>query len=388
MQRHPNKNVHVNCRSMCTSARYERHEANHILFFPDTIATCWYILLSGSVFVKEHMYLARCWKTFGLFKTNTLGSKPGLLEYYTPPLLIVDNMLDIISLTKNPKKRTLKVPVSELAHKTSSLTTVEIRKVLFRVARLKRGVKNRPSQETKRRESFGKQLGGRRGCECITLEPSEMIVNWMFNQEPAEEQDQISEAPGHEAESRKKEGNTLKDHNSDFQNLTENLDHTTEKSNSENQNLEFTNLNSVPKTQKSEFFKRSSSEPCSQVSNSEDQSSSCDTTPEGCGRKSRRSCYSEEGVDCVLQVDNGSEGDDSFLQREGSQRRSRRRFRRVNPRGERELITDGQEPTGHNTVGETPQLSAEDNTKRSFSSVKSSCWRHSGCFIIISSRVH
>uniref|UniRef100_H2L668 Rap guanine nucleotide exchange factor (GEF) 6 n=1 Tax=Oryzias latipes TaxID=8090 RepID=H2L668_ORYLA len=97
------------------------------------IATCWYILLSGSVFIKEHMYLARC--------------------------------------------------------------------------------------------CFGKQLGGRRGCECITLEPSEMIV-----------------------------------------------------------------------------------------------------------------------------VDNGSEGNDCFLQREGSQRQSRRRFRRVNPRGERELITDGQEPTGYNTL--------------------------------------
>ncbi|KAK9536887.1 hypothetical protein VZT92_006640 [Zoarces viviparus] len=120
-------------RSMCTSARYERHEANHILFYPDSIATSWYILLSGSVFVKEHMYLARC--------------------------------------------------------------------------------------------CFGKQLEGRRGCECITLEPSEMIV-----------------------------------------------------------------------------------------------------------------------------VDNGSEGDDGFLQREGSQRRSRRRFRRVNPRGERELITDGQEPVGYNTL--------------------------------------
>uniref|UniRef100_A0A3B4WTB3 Rap guanine nucleotide exchange factor 6 n=1 Tax=Seriola lalandi dorsalis TaxID=1841481 RepID=A0A3B4WTB3_SERLL len=104
-----------------------------LCYSPDSIATCWYILLSGSVFVKEHMYLARC--------------------------------------------------------------------------------------------CFGKQLGGRRGCECITLEPSEMIV-----------------------------------------------------------------------------------------------------------------------------VDNGSEGDDSFLQREGSQRRSRRRFRRVNPRGERELITDGQEPTGYNTL--------------------------------------
>nr|XP_061801071.1 rap guanine nucleotide exchange factor 6-like [Nerophis lumbriciformis] len=117
-------------RSMCTSVRYERHEANHILFFPDSIANCWYILLSGSVFVKEHMYLARC--------------------------------------------------------------------------------------------CFGKQLGGRRGCECITLEPSEMIV-----------------------------------------------------------------------------------------------------------------------------VDNGGEGDDGFLHRDGSQRRSRRRFRRINPKGERELITDGQEPSSY-----------------------------------------
>uniref|UniRef100_UPI0037E7D502 rap guanine nucleotide exchange factor 6-like isoform X5 n=2 Tax=Semicossyphus pulcher TaxID=241346 RepID=UPI0037E7D502 len=131
-------------RSMCTSAKYERHEANHVLFYPDSIATCWYILLSGSVFVKEHMYLARC--------------------------------------------------------------------------------------------CFGKQLGGRRGCECITLEPSEMIV-----------------------------------------------------------------------------------------------------------------------------VDNGSEGDDGFLQREGSQRRSRRRFRRVNPRGERELITDGQEPGGYNTDYVNHQLPADLN---------------------------
>ncbi|KAF7206338.1 transcript variant X16 [Nothobranchius furzeri] len=120
-------------RSMCTSARYERYEAHHILFYPESIATCWYILLSGSVFVKGHMHLARC--------------------------------------------------------------------------------------------CFGRQLGGRRGCECITLEPSEMIV-----------------------------------------------------------------------------------------------------------------------------VENGSEGDDSFLLRERSERRSRRRFRRVNPKGERVLITDGQEPAGYSTL--------------------------------------
>ncbi|XP_028451257.1 rap guanine nucleotide exchange factor 6 isoform X4 [Perca flavescens] len=75
-----------------------------------------------------------------------------------------------------------------------------------------------------------------------------------------------------------------------------------------------------------------------------------------------RCCFGKQlggrrGCECItlepsemIVVDNGSEGDDSFLQREESQRRSRRRFRRVNPRGERELITDGQEPAGYNTL--------------------------------------
>ncbi|XP_057215644.1 rap guanine nucleotide exchange factor 6-like isoform X5 [Triplophysa rosa] len=115
-------------RSMCMTARYQNYEANRILFYADTISTCWYILLTGSVFVKEHMYLARC--------------------------------------------------------------------------------------------CFGTQRGGRRGCECITLEPSEMIV-----------------------------------------------------------------------------------------------------------------------------VENTSDSDDGALQRDGSQRHSRRRFRKVNPRGERQLITDNQDPS-------------------------------------------
>ncbi|XP_054610968.1 rap guanine nucleotide exchange factor 6 isoform X5 [Dunckerocampus dactyliophorus] len=148
-------------RSMCTSARYERHEANHILFYPDSIASCWYILLSGSVFVKEHMYLARC--------------------------------------------------------------------------------------------CFGKQLGGRRGCECITLEPSEMIV-----------------------------------------------------------------------------------------------------------------------------VDNSGEGDDGFLHREGSQRRSRRRFRRINPKGERELITDGQEPAGYKLPADLNKMHLTDHAHQQVTHVPPS---QSGCSI-------
>ncbi|XP_049597882.1 rap guanine nucleotide exchange factor 6 isoform X2 [Syngnathus scovelli] len=155
-------------RSMCTSARYERHEAHHILFYPDSIASCWYVLLSGSVFVKEHMFLARC--------------------------------------------------------------------------------------------CFGKQLGGRRGCECITLEPSEMIV-----------------------------------------------------------------------------------------------------------------------------VDNGGEGDEGLLQRDGSQRRSRRRFRRINPKGERELITDGQEPAAAYKDYVNNQLPADLNkmhlTEHAHQQVMHVPASHSGCSI-------
>ncbi|XP_029303971.1 rap guanine nucleotide exchange factor 6 isoform X2 [Cottoperca gobio] len=180
---------------------------------------------------------------------------------------------------------------------------------------------------------------------------SALWKNWMFNQEPAEEQ--ISEAPGHEAEPRGEGANTHKDHN--FQQLkTQNLDYN-------NQNSEITNLDSVPEIQKPDLLKRRSSEPCSQVSNCEDQSSRCPHTPEACGCESRTSYCSVKAVDCVLQVDNGSEGDDGFLQREGSQRRSRRRFRRVNPRGERELITDGQEPSGYNTDYVNNQLPADLN---------------------------
>ncbi|XP_061659866.1 rap guanine nucleotide exchange factor 6 isoform X2 [Syngnathoides biaculeatus] len=148
-------------RSMCTSARYERHEANHILFYPDSIASCWYILLSGSVFVKEDMYLARC--------------------------------------------------------------------------------------------CFGKQLGGRRGCECITLQPSEMIV-----------------------------------------------------------------------------------------------------------------------------VDNCGEGDDGFLHRDGSQRRSRRRFRRINPKGERELITDGQEPAAYKLPADLNKMHLTDHAHQQVMDVPAS---QSGCSI-------
>ncbi|XP_041656785.1 rap guanine nucleotide exchange factor 6 isoform X2 [Cheilinus undulatus] len=181
---------------------------------------------------------------------------------------------------------------------------------------------------------------------------SSLWKNWMFNQEPAEVQGHISETS---EPCTKEQNSNLRD--SEYQNL----DYKNQKQEPENQILEFTDINLVVKVKKSDLLKRSCSEPSSSVSNSEDQSSGCPHSPEACGCKSRRRCCSEEGVDCVLQVDNSSEGDDSFLQREGSQRRSRRRFRRVNPRGERELITDGQEPASYSTDYVNNQLPADLN---------------------------
>uniref|UniRef100_A0A8D0UVB8 Rap guanine nucleotide exchange factor 6 n=1 Tax=Sus scrofa TaxID=9823 RepID=A0A8D0UVB8_PIG len=71
-------------RLMSARARYERYSGNQVLFCSETIARCWYILLSGSVLMKDSMVLPPC--------------------------------------------------------------------------------------------SFGKQFGGKRGCDCLVLEPSEMIV--------------------------------------------------------------------------------------------------------------------------------------------------------------------------------------------------------------------
>ncbi|XP_030835372.1 rap guanine nucleotide exchange factor 2 isoform X4 [Strongylocentrotus purpuratus] len=46
-------------REIAKTVRYERHEANDILYCRDDLSTCWFILLSGSVFIDHAMYLPR-----------------------------------------------------------------------------------------------------------------------------------------------------------------------------------------------------------------------------------------------------------------------------------------------------------------------------------------
>ncbi|KAG5345883.1 RPGF6 factor, partial [Acromyrmex heyeri] len=46
-------------RGLCKIVRYERHHANHVLYYTGELATSWYILLSGSVFIDGSMFLPR-----------------------------------------------------------------------------------------------------------------------------------------------------------------------------------------------------------------------------------------------------------------------------------------------------------------------------------------
>ncbi|KAL6449136.1 hypothetical protein ACFW04_000670 [Cataglyphis niger] len=54
-------------RGLCKIVRYERHHANHVLYYTGELATSWYILLSGSVFIDGSMFLPRS----RLFKRKT-----------------------------------------------------------------------------------------------------------------------------------------------------------------------------------------------------------------------------------------------------------------------------------------------------------------------------
>ncbi|XP_067136215.1 rap guanine nucleotide exchange factor 6-like isoform X3 [Centruroides vittatus] len=49
----------ISLRALCKTVRYERHDANDILYCRGELSTCWYILLSGSVFIDGSMYLPR-----------------------------------------------------------------------------------------------------------------------------------------------------------------------------------------------------------------------------------------------------------------------------------------------------------------------------------------
>uniref|UniRef100_A0A183I502 N-terminal Ras-GEF domain-containing protein n=1 Tax=Onchocerca flexuosa TaxID=387005 RepID=A0A183I502_9BILA len=60
-------------RAICCTARFEKHPANFILFRRGQVATCWYILLSGCVFMDEQIYLPCGWYTGHMCSAENSG---------------------------------------------------------------------------------------------------------------------------------------------------------------------------------------------------------------------------------------------------------------------------------------------------------------------------
>ncbi|KAK6025786.1 hypothetical protein OSTOST_08306, partial [Ostertagia ostertagi] len=48
-------------KAICANARYERHAGHHVLYREGQVATCWYILLSGSVLIENNICLPYGW---------------------------------------------------------------------------------------------------------------------------------------------------------------------------------------------------------------------------------------------------------------------------------------------------------------------------------------
>ncbi|XP_051558726.1 rap guanine nucleotide exchange factor 2 isoform X3 [Myxocyprinus asiaticus] len=79
-------------RLMCETVRYEQHEANEVLYYPDDIGTCWYILLSGSVFIKESMFLPR--SSFGKRSAGSMRRGCECIVLEASEMIVVDYIDD------------------------------------------------------------------------------------------------------------------------------------------------------------------------------------------------------------------------------------------------------------------------------------------------------
>ncbi|XP_067852267.1 rap guanine nucleotide exchange factor 6 isoform X5 [Heptranchias perlo] len=98
-------------RLMCMTVRYEKHDANEVLFYPESIATCWYILLSGSVFIKESMFLPRC--SFGKQSAGSLRRGCECIVLEPSEMIVLPADLSKMHLTDNPHPQVTHVPSSQ-----------------------------------------------------------------------------------------------------------------------------------------------------------------------------------------------------------------------------------------------------------------------------------
>ncbi|KAL5018416.1 hypothetical protein ScPMuIL_004138 [Solemya velum] len=80
-------------RVLCCTVRYEFHESNDILYCQGELSTCWYILLTGSVFIEGSMFLPR--SSFGK-RTPGCTRRPCECLILEPSEMIVIDYPDVV----------------------------------------------------------------------------------------------------------------------------------------------------------------------------------------------------------------------------------------------------------------------------------------------------
>ncbi|XP_033643889.1 rap guanine nucleotide exchange factor 6-like isoform X2 [Asterias rubens] len=75
-------------REIAKNVRYMKRDANDILYCRDDRSTCWYILLAGSVFIDQHMFLPR--SSFGKRTSGSGRRGADCLILETSELLVID----------------------------------------------------------------------------------------------------------------------------------------------------------------------------------------------------------------------------------------------------------------------------------------------------------
>ncbi|XP_031783844.1 rap guanine nucleotide exchange factor 6 isoform X4 [Nasonia vitripennis] len=86
-------------RGLCKTVRYERHHANHVLYYTGELATSWYILLSGSVFIDGSMFLPR--SSFGK-RTGGSARRPNECFVLEPSEMIAIDYPEVHSRMHRP----------------------------------------------------------------------------------------------------------------------------------------------------------------------------------------------------------------------------------------------------------------------------------------------
>ncbi|XP_044734898.1 rap guanine nucleotide exchange factor 6 isoform X3 [Chrysoperla carnea] len=93
-------------RALCKIVRLERHQANDVLYYTGELSTCWYILLSGSVFIDGSMYLPR--SSFGK-RSGGSARRPNECFVLEPSEMIVIDYVD-------DQSRNLRTPINSQTH--------------------------------------------------------------------------------------------------------------------------------------------------------------------------------------------------------------------------------------------------------------------------------